>query len=134
MTAISIIIPTLNRCQYLLQTLASLAAISDGERDLEIIIMDNGSSDRTLEGFQSIAEKNPWLSLRYFRDDMPGLLTGRHRGAKEARGDILAYLDDDVLLAPTWIDALQDAFADPTVALVGGPSRPSYEVEPPDWL
>ena len=83
---------------------------------------------------KAVAEKYPRLALRYFRDDMPGLLTGRHRGAKEARGEILAYLDDDVLLAPGWLEGLRDALRDPAVVLVGGPSRPRYDGDPPSWL
>jgi hypothetical protein len=59
---------------------------------------------------------------------------GRHRGAKEAHGEILAFVDDDIILAPGWFEALQEAFKDPSIALVGGPSRPHFEVEPPHWL
>jgi glycosyltransferase involved in cell wall biosynthesis len=65
---------------------------------------------------------------------MPGLLTGRHRGAKEAGGDILAYLDDDILLTPTWLESLIEGFSDPSVVLLGGPSTPVFERDPPPWL
>jgi glucosyl-dolichyl phosphate glucuronosyltransferase len=134
MTTISIIIPTLNRCEQLFKTLGSLAAIADGDRDVEIIIVDNGSSDQTPQVFQAIAERYPRLLLRHYCDDMPGLLTGRHKGAKEAQGDILAYLDDDVLLASSWLEGLRDGFRDPAVVLVGGPSRPQFDCDPPAWL
>src|SRR5262249_10327950 len=53
---------------------------------------------------------------------------------KEARGNILAYLDDDVVLAPSWRDPLKNAFRDPSIALLSGPSIPYYEVQPPAWL
>ena len=56
--------------------------------------------------------------------------SGRPRG----EGRILAYLDDDVVLAPTWHGAIREAFSDPSVALVGGPSFPHFEVDPPSWL
>jgi glucosyl-dolichyl phosphate glucuronosyltransferase len=130
---VSIIIPTFNRASALARTLKSVAEAVPPNASVEFIIVDNGSTDRTVEAFNNCAKfhNQEW---RYFYEPMPGLLSGRHKGAAEARGEILSFLDDDVLLAPSWLDALQEAFADPTVALVGGPSRPSYEVEPPHWL
>jgi glucosyl-dolichyl phosphate glucuronosyltransferase len=65
---------------------------------------------------------------------MPGLLSGRHCGAKEARGEILVFIDDDVVLSASWLDGVVHAFGNPDVALVGGPSLPEYEVDPPEWL
>jgi hypothetical protein len=46
----------------------------------------------------------------------------------------LAFLDDDVLLTPSWLEALDDVFGDPEVMLAGGPVCAHYEVEPPPWL
>ena len=65
---------------------------------------------------------------------MPGLLSGRHRGALEAEGEICAFLDDDVRVSQGWLGALLDAFRDADVALVGGPSAPLFETDPPGWL
>jgi hypothetical protein len=76
----------------------------------------------------------PRHEWRYFYEPMPGLLSGRHRGAKEARGEILCYLDDDVLLSSTWLEGLTEAFSNPEISLVGGPSIPEFEEEPPEWL
>jgi glycosyltransferase involved in cell wall biosynthesis len=134
MAEISIIVPTRNRAGILNNLLNSIARVADFPQGVEIIIVDNGSMDKTKDLCYSVAERFPSLDFRYFYDDMPGLLTGRHRGAQEARGEILAYLDDDVLLTPTWFDALQDAFRDPNVVLVGGPSTPVFEAAPPGWL
>jgi glycosyltransferase involved in cell wall biosynthesis len=134
MADFSIIIPTLNRADSLAATLESVASVVPANGPAEIIVVDNGSIDKTHAVFEEISTQYPRRCWRYFYEPMPGLLSGRHRGAKEAQGEILAFLDDDVLLAPGWLEALREAFADPSVALVGGPSRPSYEVEPPDWL
>jgi glycosyltransferase involved in cell wall biosynthesis len=131
---LSIIVPTYNRDLRLLQTLESVANTIEPGASVEIIVVDNGSTDRTVDACREIIARFPQHGWRYFYDDVPGLLTGRHRGAGEAAGEVLAYLDDDVLLAPSWWDALQDAFSDPDVMLVGGPSFPHYEVEPPSWL
>ena len=88
---------------------------------VEVIVVDNGSTDRTEATFKAARgafSKHKW---RYVYEPMPGLLSGRHRGAREAKGDVLAYLDDDVVLAPTWLEALEEAFRDRKAVLVGGP-------------
>lgn len=134
MTDLSIIIPTFNRGLVLYGTLASVAAVVTSSDPVEIIVVDNGSTDNTAQACREVAQKFPGRNWRYFHESMPGLLSGRHRGALEAKGEVLAFLDDDVLLAPTWLEALQSAFRDPEAVLVGGPSSPHYEVEPPAWL
>jgi glycosyltransferase involved in cell wall biosynthesis len=130
----SIIIPTSSRAATLARALESVASVVDPGDPVEVIIVENGSPDGTAGVCKAIRKRFPRHQWRYVYDAMPGLLTGRHRGAKEARGDILCYLDDDVLLDPFWMEALKEAFRQPDVALVGGPSRPLYEVPPPAWL
>lgn len=130
----SIIIPTRDRAGMLARTLESLAGVVDPGDPIEVIVVDNGSNDATAGVCKAIGERFPYHDWRYYYDAMPGLLTGRHRGAKEARGEILCYLDDDVLLEPSWMGAIKEAFQDPGVVITGGPSRPLYEVTPPTWL
>jgi glucosyl-dolichyl phosphate glucuronosyltransferase len=134
MDDISIIIPTRNRAGALLQAMTSIAAVVAIRDAVEIIVVDNGSIDDTAKICCEITDRFPEHNWRYFYDEMPGLLTGRHLGARVAQGEVLAFLDDDVLLAPSWLEALTDAFRDPEVMLVGGPVWPHYEVEPPPWL
>lgn len=132
MPVISIVIPTRNRHQYLARCLNSLLRQSLNLSDFEVIVIDNGSTDDTrqiVDGFQS-----NFVNLRYAYEASPGLHVGRHRGYQEARGDILAYADDDIEVLPTWLEAIQHAFRDPEVTLVGGKCLPKFESEPPDWL
>ena len=131
--SVSIIIPTRNSAGFLRRTLSSVSSVVPAE-GCEIVVVDNGSVDETRQVFDAAVDASPRHQWRYFYDDMPGLLTGRHRGALEARGEILAYLDDDVLLADNWWHGLQDAFSRQEVVLVGGPSLPEYECEQPAWL
>ena len=124
----SIIIPTFNRCAALERTLNSLIKIHKQGKNYEVLIVNNGSTDGTsamVEGFRS------QLQFRVMNESMPGLLSARHRGAMESAGDICVFIDDDVRLDPEWLNALQDGFKDPSVILVGGPSRPLFEVEQP---
>jgi glycosyltransferase involved in cell wall biosynthesis len=114
--------------------MTSIATVVTSRDPVEIIVVDNGSIDDTAGICREIKDRFPKHNWRYFYDETPGLLTGRHLGAREAQGDILAFLDDDVLVAPSWLEALDDAFGDPEVMLTGGPIWPHYEVEPPSWL
>src|SRR5829696_4271067 len=101
MRDISIVVPTRNRAGSLLQTLISIATVVDASRDAaEIIVVDNGSIDDTAGVCREVKQRFPKHNWRYFYDETPGLLTGRHLGARESEADILAYLDDDVVLAP----------------------------------
>lgn len=129
---VSVLIPSRNRQAALRETLDSLRQIAHDPGDHEIIVVDNGSTDDTRAVVERAAETLP--ALRYVYEPMPGLLSGRHRAALEARGDICAYLDDDVHVGREWLIALQDAFRDPAVALVGGPSTALFRSEPPAWL
>src|SRR5262245_6646169 len=122
MSDISIIIPTRNRAGALLRILPSIVtAMVASKNPVEIIVVDNGSIDDTAGVCREIKDRVPNYNWRYLYDDTPGLLTGRHLGAREARGEILAFLDDDVLLGPSWLEAMDDAFSDPEVMLTGGP-------------
>jgi glucosyl-dolichyl phosphate glucuronosyltransferase len=132
--AISVIIPTYNRCTVLQRTLQSVAHLDASPKAFEVIVVDNGSTDTTRESFESIRSRFPKIDFRYFREPIPGLLAGRHRGVREARGDVCAFLDDDVRLSPSWLLAMEEAFQDPATILAGGPSRPLFECSPPDWL
>jgi glycosyltransferase involved in cell wall biosynthesis len=134
MPGISIIVPTFNRAQQLAKTMTSIAREVDPANTVEIIVVDNGSTDVTAATYNMVRREFPKHEWLYIHEPMPGLLSGRHRGAKEAQGEILAFIDDDVVLSASWLDGLVHAFSNQEVALVGGPSLPEYEVEPPEWL
>jgi glucosyl-dolichyl phosphate glucuronosyltransferase len=72
---ISIIIPTYNRAGTLVKTLSSVYK-QKGLQEVEVIVVDNGSTDNTMEVCQQFEKATP--ALKYFYDAEPGLLTGRH--------------------------------------------------------
>jgi len=131
---ISIIIPTLNRKKSLNLTLESLAVQNFPLDQFEILIVDNGSTDGTKSASEKIRSQHPEHQIRYIYEPEPGLLSGRHRGALEAQGDILTFVDDDIEADVNWLQAIQESFGESTVQLVGGRNLPKYEVEPPEWL
>lgn len=131
--SISVIIPTLNRADRLSKVLDSIKDQLDTAADMEVIIMDNGSTDNTKEISLSFQEKI--RNLSYYYKPEPGLLTGRHAGAKLATGEVLCFLDDDIILESGYLKALRLLFStNPDIHLATGPSLPAYEAEIPEWL
>jgi glycosyltransferase involved in cell wall biosynthesis len=129
---ISVIIPTFNRATLLEITLRSIAQQTLPFSAYEIIVIDNASTDNTKAITLSLANEIP--NIRYIYEPAPGLHSGRHRGMKEAKGDILVYADDDIEPLPEWLASIQECFRDPQVAIVGGKNIPNYESPPPAWL
>jgi GT2 family glycosyltransferase len=75
--------------------------------------------------------------IRYIFDHPePGLLTGKHRGALEAKykGELLVFVDDDIEATSGWLQAILETFKSPRVELVGGRNLPKFVVQPPEWL
>jgi glucosyl-dolichyl phosphate glucuronosyltransferase len=130
----SVIIPTANRSEALGQSLMSLVGLNYDADNFEILVIDNGSTDRTKEVVHEVIAHHPQHRIRYIYDPEPGLLTGRHRGAQEARGELLTFVDDDIEADPRWLAAIVKTFQDPSVQLVGGRNLPKYAVSPPAWL
>jgi len=131
---ISIIIPTLNRADYLKRTLESLVSGSFSPDRFEILIVDGGSTDETKYICRRFVEANPEYPIHYIYEPEPGSLAGRHRGAEEASGEILTFIDDDIEVSPKWLSAISNAFRDPDIHLVGGKNLPRFEATPPPWL
>lgn len=134
MILVSITIPTFNRAKYLKLAVDSLVNQNFPPDKYEVMIIDNGSTDDTKEISDSAIAAHPNHHIRYIYEQIPGLLSGRHRGALEAMGDILVFADDDIEVAPNWLSAIYEMFKDPKVHLVGGKNLPKYEDEPPLWL
>ncbi len=132
--ALSIIIPTRNRCTFLRDALDSLKPEVAGDIPAEIIVIDNGSTDSTRDVVTAFAATAA-CPVVYRYEARPGLHVGRHLGAELAQAPLLAYLDDDVIVQPGWLRAVVERFdSDASIALVGGPCRPRWEVPPPAWI
>ena len=129
---ISVVIPTRDRSDLLASALESLTRQTLDTADFEVLVIDNGSRDGTAEVVLAYASRLP--NLRYFLALEPGLHVGRHRGLREARGDILVFADDDIEALPSWLATIREAFADPKVAMAGGNNLPKFIEPPPLWL
>lgn len=132
----SVIIPTAKTLRCVDQTLRSLAALDD--RPEEVIVVQNGLSERDRDldraNYDRVTEHYDRLHLKIIYDDVPGLLSGRHRGWAESSGELLVFVDDDVTMVSSWLAELTSVFADPAIVLASGPSRPVFETQQPQWL
>lgn len=103
----TVVIPTYNGASRLPQVLEKLQAQTNIQHlNWEIIIVDNNSSD----GITQLVQKyqKDWkytFELRYVFESEQGLAFARARGVKEAKGELVGFLDDDNLPAPSWISA-----------------------------
>jgi len=92
----------------------------------EIVVVDNGSPDDTAAFVRESALRAP-VELRWVLEAEPGLSAARNRGWREARGEIIAFIDDDCLPDPAWLQSLIDGYAAPDIAGVGGRLLPRIE-------
>lgn len=129
---ITAIIPTRNRADLLRSAVESLDCQTLSKNEFEVVVVDNGSTDHTMD--LAVGLEKQWRNLRYVRENTPGLHAGRHRGLKEARGDVLVYADDDIRATPSWLEAIAENFADPKVSMVGGNNYPDFQGPVPGWL
>jgi glycosyltransferase involved in cell wall biosynthesis len=89
----------------------------------EILVVDNAPSDDRTE--RLVAQ---YPTVRYTRENRPGLNWARTHGAKVATGDVIVYTDDDVIADPIWIDGILEPFSNPQVGAATGLTMP-YELE-----
>lgn len=133
---ISLVICTYNRDKYLPEALESIR-MQVAPKDLfELIIVDNNSTDNTASIAGSFIKNNPDLQTAYHFEENKGLSFARNRGIKEAVAPVIAYVDDDAILSPGYIQQLAtffDSYKD--AAGSGGKVIPKYESgHPPVWM
>jgi glycosyltransferase involved in cell wall biosynthesis len=130
---LTVAICTWNRAPLLRKTLESLAVqhkLCDANWDL--LVVNNNCTDET---DAVIADFESRLPIRGLHEPNPGLSNARNRAIAAATGDYIVWTDDDVVVCPDWLSAYTRAFqAWPDHAVFGGPIRPEFEGEPPDWL
>lgn len=109
---VSIIIPALNEERFIAKCLTAISKIDFPERQYEIILVDNGSKDRTV----ALAKK---FGVRVLPKLDGTIASLRNYGAKHAKGDIFGFIDADCQVPQNWLkDALQH-FGRPAIAAVG---------------
>ena len=133
--SLSIVVCTLNRARPLKGALASFAAVHKPPGfAYELIVVDNGSTDDTRAVVESFSERvEP--GLRYVYEPRPGLSRARNRAIAEATRAWIWFFDDDVVLAPDWLEGVRcgiERFAQS--AALGGRVVAAFETTRPAWL
>lgn len=127
-------------CTYNRATLLGRALLAFQDQDhpprAEIVVVDNNSPDETATVVRRWADDPASVfPISYVHEPKQGLSRARNAGIAAARGDILAFLDDDAVPGPGWLAAIANVFASqPGAAAAGGPIEPEFEVPRPDWL
>lgn len=107
---LSVIIPIYNSARYLPQCLDSvIASVSTGNGDIEMILVDDGSTDGCSEICDSYAQKYPFI--RCVHQNNAGVSAARNAGLELAKGDYIAWVDSDDTVAEDWFPQIYDAVA-----------------------
>jgi cellulose synthase/poly-beta-1,6-N-acetylglucosamine synthase-like glycosyltransferase len=101
----SIIIPVYNEAQTLGDCLASLARQTAHRQDLEIIVVDDGSTDNTPDVVRSFP------GVRLLTQRRQGPAAARNRGAREATGEIILFTDGDCIPLDNWLEEMLAPFS-----------------------
>ncbi len=131
---ISVIICTYNRVHYIEKVLDALR--KEDFKDYEVLLVDNNSTDGTLQTVQNYAKANADFPLRVICESRQGLSWARNTGIRHAVGDILAFLDDDAIPRKGYLEELAVGLkAYPDACGFGGRIIPFFdECQAPKWL
>jgi glucosyl-dolichyl phosphate glucuronosyltransferase len=130
----SIVVGTLNRATLLERALRSLMA-QHHAGPLEVVVVDNGSTDETSAVVSRLAADTGSVHLRYVLEPRLGLSIARNTGIAMATGPIVAFLDDDSEADPDWAARLLRIFHDdPGVGAAGGKTLVRWPDVKPRWV
>jgi glucosyl-dolichyl phosphate glucuronosyltransferase len=119
---ISICICTYNRCNILSKCLHSIENLVDPrpEHDVEIIVIDNNSTDKTPVLVEALMSSFPFR-IRYVFEAQQGLSVARNKAIDQAKGDYIAFLDDECIIHPDWLSIIISDINEFRPCIIGGP-------------
>lgn len=119
----TVVVCTRDRPEDLARCLPRLTKLA--EKGVEVLVVDNCPSDTRTEQLVT-----GYHGIRYILEPRPGLNVARNRGLTSARGEVIAFIDDDAIPDDCWLESLLVDFDDPMVAVVTGITLP-LELETP---
>lgn len=116
---VSVVVPTRDRLPVFRSCLDAL--LRQTHRPLEVIILDDGSTDETPAFLNQFISPDPLIRVHTFRHSEPmGANPSRNHGVRASAGDFVAFLDDDCIAEPTWVERLLAHFTSERVGAVTG--------------
>jgi glycosyltransferase involved in cell wall biosynthesis len=130
---ITVCICTHDRPGYVRDCLEGLRRQTVGDEQFDILVVDSTSTGEVPTELARLV--SDLRNARLLRVGEPGVSMARNAGAWEADGDYIAYIDDDAIPAPDWIERILEAIGetDPPPALIGGRILPHWEAPLPSW-
>jgi len=130
---ISVVVCTYNRAFLLENCLRSLEKQTADKKKYEVIVVNNNSTDNTLKFVQDFIKNR--YNFRLITEKRQGLSYARNRGWKEAKGKYVAYIDDDAVAEPNWIEQIMIAIKKhPKISVFGGPYKRFFNEPIPYWF
>jgi mycofactocin glycosyltransferase len=123
---VSIVIPSYNRAKELERCLHSLFVLDYPIQCLEIVIVDDASTDETNSLLERMAQEATGRDLNLHivqHERQQGVGISRNTGAEAAHYELLAYIDSDCVASQSWLRNIVPAFQDTRIAAVGGMVR-----------
>jgi glycosyltransferase involved in cell wall biosynthesis len=131
---VTIAVCTYNRARLLSLCLESLSKLKFDFSKTEVLVIDNNSTDDTAAVCQTAVATFPQLTIRHIKEYNQGVGFARTRGAQEAKGDIVAYIDDDCLADENWLIVIAEFYtAHPDAMSSGGKITPRFLVPMANW-
>lgn len=133
-TLISVIVCSRNRAQTLPLVLDSLLTSANvASTDWEVLVVDNGSTDKTAPLCLSYQQKFP-RHFRFLMEPKRGKSNALNRAVASARGQVLAFTDDDAVCTSDYLQAIRDVFRDNGIDAAQGRVLLECEGGRPDWM
>lgn len=135
---VSVVIPTMNRSRELKEMMESL--LCQTRLPEEIIIVDQSTDSQTENVINELKKKSFFenetsITFRYVRQEEKSLTKARNRGAQEATGDIISYLDDDIILFADYLERIVKTFEEnPSVGGVAGTAMLNEKWSGVKWM
>lgn len=124
---LSIIISTYNRAESLVRCLESVIKQNADKSQWECIVVNNNSKDDTVQRVEAFVKGCPEVNIRLVEEKQQGLSFSRNRGIAEAKGEILAFIDDDETINEGFVSAYIDLFDNHGAFAAAGVVKACYE-------
>ena len=129
---LTVLFATRNRARILNEVLESYCHLQAPTGSWKLVVVDNGSTDKTLDTLKSFASRLP---LQFIVESKPGKNVALNSGLELAEGELTVLTDDDAFPRANWLVELRRAAeSQPAYSMFGGVVIPRWSIPPPHWV